>query len=167
MQEFAFGGGSGAAIALEKPFSRGTININSTNPWSAPVVNYGVLTNPVDLDIMTEMVRFTWKVYQTPALQELGAACTSPNPALSSDDQIKAAIRASLVPTFAHPSSTCSMMRREYGGVVSSDLLVYGVKNLSIVDGSIIPMTPATHIQSTIYAIAEKVKNQTSSVEVW
>lgn len=158
VQETAFGGGAGAAIALEKPFSRGTIDINSTDPWTDPVVDYGVLSNPADLDIAVEMVKFIWKLYKTPALLNLGAVCTNPDPAYSADSDIRKAIKDALIPSFAHPTSTCSMMRREYGGVVSSDLLVYGVKGLSIVDGSIIPMTPATHIQSTVYAVAEKVR---------
>lgn len=161
VQELAFGGGgAGAPLGLEKPFSRGSVNINTTDPWSAPVVDYGTLSNPADLDLMVEMVRFIWKIYQTDPLQALGAACTSPDPALSSDDEIRAAVKALLTPLFGHPSSTCSMMKREHGGVVSPDLLVYGIKNLSVVDASIIPMTPATHISSTVYAVAEKVRGR-------
>lgn len=163
-QEVAFGGGAGLPVALEKPFSRGTININSTDPWIDPVVDYGVLSNPADLDVFVEMVKFIWKLYKTPAMQRLGATCTSPNPAFSADSDIRAAIKASVVPTFAHPCCTAPMMRREHGGVVSADLLVYGVKNLSIVDASIMPIIPATHIQSTVYAIAEKVRTCTSSL---
>lgn len=167
-QEIAFGGAASAAIAIQKPFSRGTININSTDPWSVPVVDYGVLSNPTDLEVAVEMVKFIWKLYKTPALLNLGAVCTTPDPAKSSDSEIRAAIKAALIPSFAHPCASCSMMRREYGGVVSSDLLVYGVKGLSIVDASIIPMIPATHIQSTIYAVAEKVRICTlSSLYDW
>lgn len=166
-QEVAFGGAASAAIALEKPFSRGTININTTDPWTDPIVDYGVLSNPTDLDIVVEMVKFIWKLYKTPALLNLGAVCTSPDPARSSDSDIRKAIKESLVPSFAHPSCTCSMMRREYGGVVSPDLLVYGVKGLSIVDGSIIPIIPATHIQATVYAVAEKVRTYTPLLCYW
>ncbi|RPB09544.1 alcohol oxidase [Morchella conica CCBAS932] len=156
IQEIAFGGSAGGGNGLEKPFSRGSININSTDPWAAPVVDYGVMSNPVDMDMMVQLIRFVWRLYDTPALQALGAKALTPDPANDSDEAIKAAIRATLTPTFAHPSSTCSMMRREYGGVVDSTLKVYGMKNLSIVDASLIPMTPATHIQSTVYAVAEK-----------
>lgn len=49
------------------------------------------------------------------------------------------------------------MMKRELGGVVDSKLKVYGVQNLRIVDASVIPMLPAAHLQTSIYAIAEKV----------
>lgn len=60
-------------------------------------------------------------------------------------------------PTYSHLCSTCSMMKREYGGVVAPDLLVYGVRGLSVVDASIMPLIPATHTSATVYAVAEKV----------
>lgn len=49
------------------------------------------------------------------------------------------------------------MMPRELGGVVDAQLRVYGVDGLRVVDASIIPLVPGTHLQSSVYAIAEKV----------
>lgn len=161
VQEVAFGGGAGLAISIQKPFSRGSISISSTDPFADPVVDFGVLSNPADLDIAVEMVRFIWKLYKTPALLNLGAVCTAPDPAFPADSDIRATIKANLTPTFAHPCCTATMLRRDHGGVVASDLLVYGVKGLSVVDASVIPIIPSTHIQSTIYAIAEKVRSCT------
>jgi choline dehydrogenase-like flavoprotein len=48
------------------------------------------------------------------------------------------------------------MMPELLGGCVGSDLTVYGTRQLSVVDASIIPLVPATHLQSTMYAVAEK-----------
>lgn len=48
------------------------------------------------------------------------------------------------------------MMKEEFGGVVDSELKVYGVRGLRIVDSSIMPMIPGSHISSTVYAVAEK-----------
>lgn len=48
------------------------------------------------------------------------------------------------------------MMPQSLGGVASDQLLVYGAKQLSIVDASVIPLIPATHLQATMYAISEK-----------
>jgi choline dehydrogenase-like flavoprotein len=48
------------------------------------------------------------------------------------------------------------MMPREKGGCVDAELKVYGTEKLSIIDGSIIPIIPAAHLQATLYAVAEK-----------
>ncbi|KAJ8123736.1 hypothetical protein ONZ43_g380 [Nemania bipapillata] len=51
---------------------------------------------------------------------------------------------------------TAAMMPRHAGGVVDTGLRVYGTRNLRVVDASIMPLIPGGHIQSAIYAIAEK-----------
>lgn len=42
---------------------------------------------------------------------------------------------------------------------MGSDLLVYGVKGVSVVDASLMPLIPATHLQLTVYAVAEKASD--------
>lgn len=61
------------------------------------------------------------------------------------------------IQTEYHPSCTCPMLALDLGGVVDSDLVVYGTQNLRIVDASIMPVIPAAHLQAVVYAIAEKV----------
>lgn len=51
------------------------------------------------------------------------------------------------------------MMPQKLGGIVSDKLLVYGVRGLSIVDASIMPLIPATYLQATMYAISEKASD--------
>lgn len=93
----------------------------------------------------------------TEAMAELGPQELAPGANLASDDQLRAALRQQIQPTYSHLTSTCSMMKREYGGVVDPDLQVYGVQGLSVVDSSIMPLIPATHTSATVYAVAEKV----------
>jgi choline dehydrogenase-like flavoprotein len=43
-------------------------------------------------------------------------------------------------------------------GVVDPRLKIYGLTNVRVVDASVIPLTTGVAIQSTVYAIAEKVR---------
>jgi choline dehydrogenase-like flavoprotein len=58
-----------------------------------------------------------------------------------------------------HPLGTASLGPLGEGGVVSDDLIVYGTSNLRVVDASVIPMHIGAHIQTTVYAIAEKASD--------
>ncbi|PVG01343.1 alcohol oxidase [Serendipita vermifera] len=143
-------------VALQKPFSRGFISINSTDAFSDPVIDFRTFTNPVDLDIMVEMFKFWRKLLTTQTWKGLGANEIAPGPNVTSDDQIRAYIKSNAVPTIAHPCCTAAMMPAGLGGVVCPELKVYGVDGLSIVDASIMPIIPSTHPVATVYAIAEK-----------
>lgn len=158
VQETAFNGAQVLPLVLVKPLSRGTVRISSTDPLSAPRIDWGALTNPVDLEIMVAMVRKLRELMATEAMRELGPIELAPGANLTSDEQLRASLRRMGQPTFQHLCSTCSMMKREYGGVVGPDLLVYGVERLSVVDASIMPLIPASHTSSTVYAVAEKVR---------
>ncbi|KAA6411678.1 MAG: hypothetical protein FRX48_04959 [Lasallia pustulata] len=156
VQETAFSSSTVIPLTLIKPLSRGTVLINSTDPLAAPLIDWGALTNPTDLEIMVAIVRQQRKLMATEAMMELGPLELTPGANLTSDDQLRAALKQQTQPTWSHLCSTCSMMKREYGGVVDPDLLVYGVQGLSVVDASIIPLIPATHTSATVYAVAEK-----------
>ena len=90
-------------------------------------------------------------------MHDIGAYENYPGVNISSDHDIAETIRQGAVSSWQHPTSTCSMLKRELGGIVDSKLRVYGVKGLRIVDASIFPMAVAGHTSSTVYAVAEKV----------
>lgn len=51
------------------------------------------------------------------------------------------------------------MMPKVLGGVLDSNLKVYGTTNLRVVDASVIPFQISGHLTATIYAIAEKASD--------
>ncbi|KAK6207069.1 hypothetical protein LQW54_007497 [Pestalotiopsis sp. IQ-011] len=147
-----------ATVSVQKPLSRGTITLDPTNPGALPVVRYNTLMNPVDASIMVSMVRKERAHWSLPELARYAPVEYLPGAQYQTDEEILAAsIAAGIVrPSFAHPSGTCAMMPEELGGCVGPDLRVYGTRKLSVVDASVIPMIPATHLQMTMYAVAEK-----------
>lgn len=146
------------SMAIQHPFSRGFIEINSVDPFVQPTIDLRTASNPVDLELYVEALKFQRKVVQTPAIQALGPSEVRPGSDTVTDDEIRQYFRGS-ISTMFHPSGTSGMMPREIGGVVDSKLRVHGVKNLRVVDASIIPLIPASHLQSTVYAIAEKASD--------
>lgn len=148
----------GTGVVLTKPFSRGFLTINSTDPFDFPVIDFGTLRNPLDLDILVEMIKLWRKMLATPSFQTMGPTAVNPPDNLTSTEDIQNFIRANLASSIYHHAGTAPMMKKEYGGVVSPDLLVYGTKKLSVIDASILPVLPASHTTSVMYAVAEKVR---------
>ncbi|EME43096.1 hypothetical protein DOTSEDRAFT_63380 [Dothistroma septosporum NZE10] len=155
--ETAWSAGSSALIiVLLKPLSRGSILINSTSASSDPVIDFGTFTHPTDLSILTASFYQHRQWLATPAMQELGAFETSPGEAVQSVGDVETALRNGTLSSWQHPVGTCAMMPRKLGGVVDSELRVYGVERLRVVDASVMPIIPASHTSSTVYAVAEK-----------
>lgn len=154
--EFALGAAGPLVISLQHQLSRGDIRAASKDPFTPPAVNWRAMTNPLDLQIMVDAFKSGREFMKTPAIQELKPV-ESVTSAVTTDAQILQYLKETMSPSFSHVSCTCPMMPLSLGGVVDPKLRVYGFKNLRIVDASIIPVIPATHIQSTMYAVAEKV----------
>jgi choline dehydrogenase-like flavoprotein len=148
-----------ATTAIQKPLSRGTLILNSTNPAAMPIVVRNAFQNPVDKMVLGELVRWNREHWtKAPLLQRYAPVETVPGAQYQTDDEIfNAGIKAAaLDPTYAHSSGGCALMPEDLGGCVDAQLKVYGVGNLRVVDASIIPLIPAAHLQATMYAVAEK-----------
>ncbi|KAK1997691.1 GMC oxidoreductase [Colletotrichum falcatum] len=166
--EFTFGGAENLPVALQKPLSRGTISINSTDadPSIAPLIDFNTISNPIDALILIRAVAKARAFMSSPGFESLGAVELVPGPGVSSDAQIEAVMRESwLASSFDHPVGTAAMMPREWGGVVDSNLKVYGVEGLWVADASIMPILPAAHTQATVYAAAEHAADIIKSFE--
>ncbi|KAH7355004.1 choline dehydrogenase-like protein [Rhexocercosporidium sp. MPI-PUGE-AT-0058] len=155
--EIPISGGATSTMVILKPLSRGSITINPSDPFGNPLVDYNTLVNPIDRQLLIEGLKLSREIFNSKALLELGAVEITPGANVTSDADVRAWIRDKADSSIAHPCGTASMMPRKLGGVVGPDLLVYGVKGLSIVDASIMPLIPGTHLSATVYAVAEKV----------
>ena len=165
--EFTFAEGPIGSAAIMRPLSRGTININPAGPALGPLVDWRTFSNPLDIKFAVQVVRFSRRFNTLSSFAGLGAVELSPGSNVTSNAAIKRYLRSTMDPTFAHMAGTASMLPEELGGVVGTDLRVYGVGKLSVVDASIVPYLPATHLCTTVYAIAEKAADAIKASTGW
>lgn len=142
-------------LGLQHPYSRGSVRAASSSVFDAPVASPGFLSNPVDVQLLVEAVKFTRTVRNTAAVQALSPVEILPGADVTSDADIENFVRAN-AGTLYHPAGSAKMGPRESGGVVDAELKVYGTSNLRVVDASVFPVLPATHIMTAVYGVAEK-----------
>ncbi|KGO65645.1 Glucose-methanol-choline oxidoreductase [Penicillium italicum] len=140
------------------PFSRGSVHISSGKSEDKPTYDPNLLSHPLDLEIMARQLQFVDRIVETaPFSTLLKAGKRVPRNAtgLSDLDHAKDIVKDRLYTCF-HPAGSCAMLPKEMGGVVDSELKVYGTKNLRVVDASVFPLEPSGNIQATVYAVAER-----------
>ncbi|KXL43916.1 GMC oxidoreductase [Acidomyces richmondensis BFW] len=149
-------------VSNMRPFSRGSVTLNSPEPFDPPVINPRYCSNPVDAQVLVAAMLFNQRLIKTSSLSEMDPIQIYPPPN-STDEELVEYIGDKLQTEY-HPSGTNAMMPLALGGVVSPELLVYGTSNLRVVDSSIMPMLPAAHLQAVVYGIAEKVCNNSEYI---
>jgi choline dehydrogenase-like flavoprotein len=142
-------------LGLQHPYSRGSVKAASSSIFDAPIADAGFLRNPLDVALLREGVKFTRTLAATEAISALQPFEVVPGADVTSDADLDAFVRQSSSTLF-HPVGSCKMGPRLEGGVVDNELRVYGVTGLRIVDASVVPMVPATHTMTTVYAVAER-----------
>ncbi|KAF1978388.1 putative glucose dehydrogenase [Bimuria novae-zelandiae CBS 107.79] len=138
------------------PTSRGTVTLSSSDPEAAPAIDPNYYATEADKHVMREGFRMHTKLmFDTPEGKALVTGEHTPPgyevAGLDASDELidkRIALGGS---TVFHPGGTAAM-----GKVVDSSLKAYGVKDLRVVDASIIPNPIASHTQVAVYAIAEQ-----------
>jgi choline dehydrogenase-like flavoprotein len=120
--------------AITHPFSRGTVHISSKDAMDPPAIQPNYLSNPADLDILVKLAAFVMCLYKTKPIADLVVGNVIP---VSADDKLDdealhSYVRDTLA-TVRHPVGSASMVPLEDGGVVDSNLIVYGTSNLRVV----------------------------------
>ncbi|KAF5018479.1 hypothetical protein F66182_9533 [Fusarium sp. NRRL 66182] len=143
------------SVAAQKIFSRGTVRPSTSSIFDQPVIDPRYCSDPIDCEIIVLGLQVNMKLIKTKALKLL---MSEPEKAFNTTDG-EALMQRVLkgMATENHPSGTAAMMPLDLGGVVDSELRVYGTCNLRVADASIMPLIPSAHLQAAVYAIAEKV----------
>lgn len=143
---------------LSQPLSTGSVHITSSSPLQKPLLDPNYLSNSIDLEILARHAQYMLTIATTEpfcsTILKAGGKRKGEDAYFTSLGEAKKFVRRAL--SMWHPTSTCAMLPRENGGVVTERLRVYGTRNLRIVDASVMPIIPRANIQSSVYAVAER-----------
>ncbi|EAT44646.1 AAEL004015-PA, partial [Aedes aegypti] len=161
------------AVMLFHPKSSGYVRLKDNNPLHWPLIYNNFLTEREDLDTMVVGIKEALRLIETPAMKAIGARIndipipTCATHAFASDAYWECLIR-SLASSLHHQVGTCRMgPADDPQAVVSPTLQVHGIKNLRVVDASVMPTIPAGHTQAPVYMIAEKAADMTKDYWNW
>jgi choline dehydrogenase-like flavoprotein len=148
------GHGFGISPVLLYPKSRGRLTLRSPDIETPPLVDTGLLSHPDDLPQIIRAVRLCRQILAHPAFARHQGREIAPGPAVSSDAELAAFIRASAY-TVHHPVGTCRMGEGP-DAVVDATLKVHGVAGLRVADASVFPRIVGGNTNAPVIMVAEK-----------
>jgi len=138
------------------PISRGSVVLNSTDPFEHPAISFGMLSEGVDIAIMREAMKSARRMYSAPVFKDSVFGTVLPAANVTTDDELDAYIRSVASP-FLHGVGSAAMSGCDASwGVVDPDFRVKGTSGLRVVDASVFPYVPSGHTQVPVYGFAER-----------
>jgi choline dehydrogenase-like flavoprotein len=141
--------GTVLAVSTLSPASRGQVGLRSTAPDAAPRILHNYLQEAEDRRSMIAGLRAAMEIAARPSMRKVITGSYDV-PASDSDADLLAHARAK-AQTQYHPTSTCAI-----GTVVDSDLAVFGLERLRVVDASVMPTVVRGNTNAPTIMIAEK-----------
>lgn len=140
---------------LVNPQSRGSILLRSTDPEVHPDIVTMSLQHPDDMASLVEGFRLGRKIVAAEAFAKYQPVEVIPGPDAQTDEEIASFIRERSELLY-HPSCTARMGREASAAVVDSQLRVFGVQGLRVVDASVMPTVTRGNTNAPTIMIAEK-----------
>ncbi|PQE07453.1 aryl-alcohol dehydrogenase protein [Rutstroemia sp. NJR-2017a BBW] len=149
-------------VSQNFPFSRGSVHIASSNSHDKPIVDPKYLSHPLDIELLARQVQFFHHLTSTAPFSHnfKPGGKRIPEYAFADNreptvDEAKQIVKDHLLSHF-HPVGSCAMLPREQGGVVDTELRVYGTEGLRVVDASVFPLNVRGNSITAVYAVAER-----------
>jgi choline dehydrogenase len=138
-----------------RPTSRGHLEVRSRDPHIAPAIHPNYLSTNHDVEELLAGARFLRKLATAPSLAAIIDEELRPGPAVQSDEERIADIRARCYSVF-HPVSTCRMGPDAAENVVDHRLKVHGLAGLRVIDASIFPTVTSGNTNAPAIMVGEK-----------
>jgi len=142
-------------IDLLYPRSRGRVELNPSDPYGKPVIQFNYMHEPADLTGMMNGVKQARAVTQSRAFADLNGGETGPMAQALTDDEIKSVIINECATDY-HPSCSCRMGYDD-DAVVDEWGRVHGVASLRVVDASIMPRIIGGNLNGPTQMMASRI----------
>ncbi|KAL3430164.1 GMC oxidoreductase-domain-containing protein [Aspergillus tetrazonus] len=136
-------------VSLIQPEGHGYIRLASADHRDAPLIFANYWNTDADLALELYGYKQLRRAMASDILSPIVQGELFPGPEVQSDEDLTQAMFASAWP-FHHPSGTCSL-----GKVIDSHFQIPGLIGLRVVDSSVLPSQPTSHMSGPVYAIAE------------
>jgi len=137
-----------------RPRSRGEVTLKSSNPLEKPLMTFNYLQDPEDLAEMVNGFKKARELIAQPAFDEFRGEELIPGPQVQSDAEIVEFIKGA-AETDYHPCCSCAMGTSKMA-VVDEQMKVHGVKNLRVVDASVMPQIISGNLNAPTQMIAAR-----------
>ncbi|MCF6289220.1 MAG: choline dehydrogenase [Proteobacteria bacterium] len=141
-----------------RPQSRGSLKLASKNPQQPIKIFANYLAEAQDLAYMKKGFEIQRKIFSSSAFDEYRQPEIFPGDEVQSEQAIEQFIR-NKAETIYHPVGTCKMGQNEMS-VVDNSLKVHGIKNLRVIDASIMPNLVSGNTNAPTMMIAEKISDE-------
>lgn len=146
--------GTSMHTCLLRPKSRGEITLQDNSIRQPPLINSNMLSHPDDMKDMIKAVKITRKLFTNAPFKSEISEGIFPSDDIIEDEQIEQFIREKSNNIY-HPVGTCKMGSDDMS-VVNAQLQVHGLKNLRVVDASIMPTLISGNTNAPCIMIAAK-----------
>ncbi|KAF7522757.1 hypothetical protein PCG10_007271 [Penicillium crustosum] len=144
-------------VDLVRPVSDpGEVTLNSADPLQQPNINLNYFNNDLDIIALREGIRYTYDVLKNGAGFKDIIEDEYPWEMPLHDDKLMKMTVLDRSQTSFHPCGTARLSKNIQQGVVDPGLKVHGLKNLRVIDASVIPVIPDCRIQNSVYMVGEK-----------
>ena len=145
-------------VANIRPTSRGEINIISNNIKDYPKIKMNYLSTEDDRYVAAQGLKLVRKIMlESKTFKKYEPEEYRPGLHIKENEELVKA-GSDYTQTIFHPVGTCKMGKDEYS-VVDENLKVHGIKNLRVVDASIMPNITSGNTNAPTIMIGEKASD--------
>ncbi|OJJ66443.1 hypothetical protein ASPBRDRAFT_35195 [Aspergillus brasiliensis CBS 101740] len=144
-------------VDLVRPVSEpGEVTLNSADPLQQPNINLNYFNNDLDIVAIREGIRYAYDVLKNGEGFKDIIEGEYPWEMPLHDDKLMKRTVLDRSQTSFHPCGTARLSKSIQQGVVDPGLKVHGIRNLRVIDASVIPVIPDCRIQNSVYMVGEK-----------